>query len=230
MRKLALMFLIFACVTLADTTEIAFFRGVLSPANEVPAANFPGGGTATCITYITRDSSGKIISGSVDFIVGVFAGAPTGLTGLHIHKGAAGANGPITIATDLGRGGATPAQPGINLISKQANAVPGDQAALDTLNDLLQDPTQYYVNVHTTDFPGRGDASATQSRGVFCSDRADDHGESGTTGSRELGIGSRRVDLRRGARSQRETDLGPHYSGFGLQLRQTDHDHGIPSP
>jgi uncharacterized protein (TIGR03437 family) len=166
MRKSALTFLCFACTALADTTEIAFFRGILSPANEVPAANFQGGGSATCITYITRDSSGKIISGSVDFIVGIFIGAPTGLTGMHIHKGAAGVNGPITIGTDLGTGGATPAQAGLNLISKQANVLPGSQAGLDTLNDLLQDPSQYYVNLHTTDFPG-GAIRAQLNRAAF---------------------------------------------------------------
>ena len=166
MRKFALTFLFFAGAALADTTEIAFFRGIMSPANEVPAANFQGGGSATCIAYITRDSSGKIISGSVDFIVGVFIGAPTGLTGLHIHKGAAGVNGPITIPTDLGTGGAAPAQAGLNLISKQAHAQPGDQAALDTLNGLLDDPTQYYVNVHTSEFPG-GAIRAQLNRAAF---------------------------------------------------------------
>jgi hypothetical protein len=82
MRKLVVTVLFCAAIALADTTEIAFFRGVLSPANEVPAVNFPGGGSATIIAYITRDTSGKIISGSVDFNVGVFLGAPASLSGL----------------------------------------------------------------------------------------------------------------------------------------------------
>jgi hypothetical protein len=69
--------------------------------------NFPGGGSATIIAYITRDTSGKIISRSADFNVGVFLGAPASLSGLRIHKGAAGVNGPSTIATDLGAGGPT---------------------------------------------------------------------------------------------------------------------------
>jgi CHRD domain len=63
-------------------------------------------------------------------------------TGAHVHEGNAGENGPIVIS-----------------LTAPATGDPGTSSACVTadtslLNDILQHPSQYYVNVHTTEFTG----------------------------------------------------------------------------
>src|SRR5437762_173079 len=156
MKKFAPTLIFCATALFADTSETIFFRGLMSPANEIPAVPIQGGAAATLIAHIVRDNSGKIISGSVDFEISYAFPGPVTITGLHIHSGgAAVASGPITIRTDIG---APPAaivsQTGAGSIDRQGQVLPGDSAALDTINGMLKDPSQYYVNIHTTNFPG----------------------------------------------------------------------------
>src|SRR5258708_24762795 len=71
-----LIMIICASALLADTAETVYFRGKMSPENENPAVPIKGSASATLIAHIVRDSSGKIVSRSVDFyIVYVFPGA-----------------------------------------------------------------------------------------------------------------------------------------------------------
>src|SRR5262245_7906676 len=125
----------------ADTAQTVYFRGVMLPSNEVPAINIAATGNATLIAHILRDDAGKIISGSVDFNVNYAFPAAVTLTGLHIHPGAAGVNGPVTIGTDVSATNSIVSQSGVGSIAKQAPAI--NQAALDTLNGMLSDPSQY---------------------------------------------------------------------------------------
>jgi hypothetical protein len=60
--------------------------------------------------------------------------------GAHIHRGAAGSNGPIVV------GFTAP-----NAEGRSSGCVQADRAVIDA---ILAGPTGYYVNVHTTDFPG----------------------------------------------------------------------------
>jgi CHRD domain len=60
--------------------------------------------------------------------------------GAHIHRGASGANGPIVV------GFTAP-----NADGRSSGCVTADQAVIAA---ILAGPTGYYVNVHTTDFPG----------------------------------------------------------------------------
>jgi hypothetical protein len=60
--------------------------------------------------------------------------------GAHIHRGAAGSNGPIVV------GFTAP-----NAEGRSSGCVEADRAVIDA---ILASPTGYYVNVHTTDFPG----------------------------------------------------------------------------
>jgi uncharacterized protein (TIGR03437 family) len=148
-RSIALIF--FATALFADTSETAYFRGVMLPSNETPPVSIAATGNATLIAHIVRDDSGKIISGAVDFNINhAFPGAVT-LTGLHIHSGAAGVAGPVTIGTDLSGTNSIVSQTGVGSIAKQAPAI--TQAALDTLTGMMRDPSQYYVNLHSTESP-----------------------------------------------------------------------------
>ncbi len=159
MKKLTQLFLfvvlgiaLLAATGLADTTDTAIFRTVLSPANEVPPiAGLDAGGTAVVLVHFVRDNQGNVIGGSVDFIVNYsFPGTIT-ITGLHIHPGAAGVNGPVTIPAvttqivDAAR---------VGTIQRQAVITSSNTAAFNSLVGILSRPDQFYVNLHTTVNPG----------------------------------------------------------------------------
>ena len=167
MKNLVGSILLCAAGLSADTADIVFFRGIMSPLNEVPPASLPGGAAATLITHIVRDPDGKIASASMDFVVGYGIAAPVNFTGLHVHRGAAGVNGPIVIRTALGSPAPTPSDPsGFGFFNLQGQILPTDQAGLDALNGMLANPEDYYVNIHTSDFPG-GAARAQLNRATF---------------------------------------------------------------
>ena len=128
------------------------FTAALSPANEVPpVTNGDAGasGTATITFNLTRDASGAISSGTVDFNVSL-SGFPAGsaLTSAHIHPGASGANGSVLISTTITSGEVTfPA--GSGTLNKTGIALTADQA-----NAIIANPAGYYFNVHTAANPG----------------------------------------------------------------------------
>ncbi len=168
MKKLIVSLCLFASAAFADTAEIVFFRGIMLPFNEVPAVNLQAGAPTTLICHIVRDQlGGKLLSASIDFVVGYGFPGPVSFTGLHIHSGAAGVNGPIVIRTSLGSPAPVPSDPsGFGLINLQGQILPTDQTGLDALNGMLENADQYYVNLHTTAFPG-GVVRAQLNRATF---------------------------------------------------------------
>jgi len=135
----------------AQTADTVWFRATLLPGNEVPpVTGVNASGTATIAAHLVRDSAGAVISGSVDFSVNFNFPADATLTGMHIHRGAAGVAGPVTIDSGTSNVAATA---GAGSISRQGQARSDNQAALDTLNGMLQDPSQFYVNLHTSANP-----------------------------------------------------------------------------
>ncbi|MEP7365613.1 MAG: CHRD domain-containing protein [Acidobacteriota bacterium] len=138
----------------AQTAETRIFRAVLSPLNEVPAiTDYNASGVATITAHVVKDSSGKIVSGTADFHVTYrFPGEAT-VTGLHIHSGAAGVNGPVTLNTGLS-GANSLAANGAGVVDLPAQALPTTTAALATLEGMWADPSQYYANMHTSVYPG----------------------------------------------------------------------------
>src|SRR5690242_9572171 len=165
MKKLAVCLVFSAAAVLADTAETVFFRAVMLPANEVPATNFNGSAVATIGVHVVRNDANQIVSGSVDFTVKVSSGAAATATGLHIHSGAAGQNGPVLISSGLSAGDNMPLTVGTQTISRQGQVQESDNAGLNAMRDLLVHPDQYYVNIHTTDLPAgaaRGQLLPTQ--------------------------------------------------------------------
>jgi uncharacterized protein (TIGR03437 family) len=130
------------------------FRADLSPANEVPAiTNLNASGKATLWLHLLRDATGRIVSGSVDFNVRYnFQGEHT-FTGLHIHRGAAGTNGPVTVNTGISASAPVRAN-GPGEIRRQAQVQPDNEAGLATISEMLGNPEGFYVNLHTTAYPG----------------------------------------------------------------------------
>lgn len=130
------------------------FRAILSSANEVPAANINATGAATLWVHVIRDANGQIVSGSVDFNVRyAFPAGETTFTGLHIHRGPAGVNGGVTV--NSGISSAAPViGSGPGEIRRQGQVALTDAQGLLTLIGMMTEPEGYYVNLHTTQFPG----------------------------------------------------------------------------
>jgi CHRD domain len=94
----------FACSARGYSANI---RGLIPSAllllssNEVPAVKQTASGVATVWTHVIFDSSGQILSGSVDFHLIYYLSPGTKITGVNIHRGPAGADGPAVITTDV---------------------------------------------------------------------------------------------------------------------------------
>ena len=69
MKKLLLGLCLGALLGFGQTAETIPFRVVLSPKNELPAADLNASGTATLWVHILRDAGGQVVAGSVDFKV-----------------------------------------------------------------------------------------------------------------------------------------------------------------
>ncbi len=159
MKKLTRLFLALAlvvvsatagCANLANDTYV--FRALMTPENEVPPiAGLNASGTAIVFVHVVRDNRGNVTSGTVDFRVD-FRGFPADVefTGLHIHPGPAGVNGPVTISSGVS-GGITGAS---GTISRQTFVASSATAAFNSLTGLLSAPDQYYINLHTRTNPG----------------------------------------------------------------------------
>ena len=128
-------------------------RPYLSPANEVPAiTGLDAEAAALVVIQVERNSAGAITSGSVTFDVDYrFPGSVT-ITGLHLHKAAAGVNGPVVIDSGIGSATSVTDTDGRGNIFRVADVT--SSAGLETLTSLLADPTQFYINLHTTVNPG----------------------------------------------------------------------------
>ncbi|MDQ6665819.1 MAG: CHRD domain-containing protein, partial [Acidobacteriota bacterium] len=130
----------------------------MTPLNETPpiaATDFPGAALGTVVAHVVRDSSGTITSGTVDFIVDYkYLGGTITVTGLHIHKGAAGVAGPIVIPTDISANNPVTNVTGNGQIVRAAQVMPTDTAGLDALNGMFADPSGFYINLHTPEHPG----------------------------------------------------------------------------
>src|SRR6266496_2383885 len=101
MRKLATLLCVFASAVFAQTADTIYFRAVMLPSNEVPAVNSTATGVADLVAHIVRDSSGQVVTGTVDFLIHTKFPADVTATGLHIHSGAAGVAGSVVIGTAL---------------------------------------------------------------------------------------------------------------------------------
>jgi len=102
----------------------------------------------------TSDSKGHaqvavLADGTIEFTVVVNNKSGETYTRAHIHKAAAGINGPIH--WDFLEAGVPVASIGDQPATLRGVARP---RAAAVLSDLVANPDQYYVNVHSTVFPG----------------------------------------------------------------------------
>src|SRR6202049_2961773 len=140
----------------ADTSQTIGFLASMLPANETPPITDASIGNVVISFHLVRDSNGVITSGSVDFNVATtFSGAVT-VTGLHIHNGPAGTAGTIVIPTDVNNADksiAIDATGNATIVKQVQFPQTAPAVAVSTIQDLLVNPQNYYVNIHTTDHP-----------------------------------------------------------------------------
>lgn len=152
MKKTLLFALICAAAALAQVrTETLAFRVNASSLNEVPALPAPNSaGNVTVLMHLSRNSAGEVVAGSVDFRVRYRLGQETTITAMHIHRGAAGVNGPVVIDSGL-PGRVENTQTGS--LNTQG-LLPKTAAATDLIQEILANPAGFYVNMHTLRAPG----------------------------------------------------------------------------
>jgi uncharacterized protein (TIGR03437 family) len=152
MKKLVGLF-VFAASLFAQTAETIPFRAIMLPSNEVPAIAINASGAATIWLHVVRDAQGNVTSASTDFNVSFQFPADVKVTGLHIHKGKAGENGPVTIDSTIKSTDPVSTTNGRGTVNLQGQTPATNAAGLDTVNGMLTDPSGFYVNLHTTDNP-----------------------------------------------------------------------------
>lgn len=134
MRRLPI---IIALTIISLTTSVAFGQtlgAVLTASQETPPTTTSGFGNAT----VTFDSTRTNITVTI-----TVANLGSPINNFHIHEGAAGVAGPVIINL-IGLGGVF-----TNGTMTVTVPIPSDVA-----QRMLQNPANFYVNVHTVAFPG----------------------------------------------------------------------------
>lgn len=139
----------------SPTSTRPTFTADLRPANEVPPisdAEASGSGNVTVTFDITRDAANNITAATATFVVnlsGFPAGTPINIA--HIHQSPAGTNGTIVISTSLQAGEVVLAN-GSGSFTK--SGIPVQQQFLASVQQILDNPSGFYFNVHSTAHPG----------------------------------------------------------------------------
>ncbi len=152
MRKFLFLALTLSAIPLWSATEVHHFGAVLSPSNENPAVTDRSAvGEASIGIRVERNDAGDITDAIVDFDLEIYLGQAEELIALHIHRGAAGVNGPIVISSGGLDFNTDPvaADAGDARIYRQRVANM-DPAVLEAIEALLANPGGYYVNLHST--------------------------------------------------------------------------------
>lgn len=120
------------------------FKLNLKPSQEVPPIKGLKAGANGSVTFdLTRNAQGVIQSGDVIFSFNYSFPDNATVTGLHIHQGAKGTNGGIVVPAVLSANDANDTDGVGNVTS----VVAGSPA---TLQAILDNPRNYYVNLHTS--------------------------------------------------------------------------------
>lgn len=135
--------------------ERSMLIGKMSPANENPAiADFAGTALGSVEAVRGYDAEGRFVAGAATFNVDYTVPEVTTFTGLHIHNGGRTVNGPVMINTGLsGSNTVESAANGTGNITRRVEVVPGT-TSVATLEGLFDSPEDYYINIHSTRFPG----------------------------------------------------------------------------
>jgi len=135
----------------SPTNNPVIFTVNLLSSNEVSLSSQTeagGRGTAVITVHPTRDSSGNVTGGTIDFAVSL-SNFPNGSSAIlsHIHgpNAPAGVNAGVFVDTGLTAGTAIQMPNGSATYSFN-NVSPSDQTRIA---QILANPSQFYFNVHT---------------------------------------------------------------------------------
>ncbi len=120
----------------------------MAPENEVPPTGIEAGASAQ-ITLDLKLMGNKAVAGFTLFDVDYRFSTSVTLVGLHVHKGPPGVNGPVVISSGLAT--TTDADGRGNIALKVPMRT---SAGLALFDEILRDPGAFYVNLHTSVFPG----------------------------------------------------------------------------
>ena len=125
------------------------FKLNLKPSQEVPPIKGLKADAVGSVTFdLTRNAAGAITSGDVVFYFNYSFPGPATVNGLHIHQGAKGANGGIVVGAVLSANDAADTDGVGNITSVVTGTSPA------TLQAILDNTRNYYVNLHTNVNPG----------------------------------------------------------------------------
>jgi hypothetical protein len=150
--------------TTPSTPTTPTFAATLLPANENPPVTGPeaaGSGTMSFTLEVTRDSAQTITAATFTFNVAL-TGFPTGtpINLAHIHTGGPTTNGGVVVNLLL-----TAGQVVLNGPTQFSRTIQQPSTSLAVVQDILNNPSAYYFNVHSSNFPGgvaRGQLARTQ--------------------------------------------------------------------
>ena len=122
------------------------FKLHLKPSQEVvePRIKLKADAVGSVTFDLTRNTSGAITSGEVVFSFNYAFPGPVQVSGLHIHKGAKGTNGPVEIGAALSAADSALDSDGHGNVTSVVSADPAD------LQAILDDARGFYVNLHTS--------------------------------------------------------------------------------
>ena len=119
------------------------FKLNLKPSQEVPPIKGLKADARGSVTFdLERSASGAITSGEVIFYFNYSFPDSVNITGLHVHQAAKGVNGGIVVSSNLAPFTDADGQGNITTV------VTGTPPA--TLQAILDNPRNYYVNLHTS--------------------------------------------------------------------------------
>ncbi|HXA51358.1 MAG TPA: CHRD domain-containing protein [Candidatus Acidoferrum sp.] len=152
MRTVAVCLLFFTSLS-AQTAETQIFRAILLPANEVPPINNAARAIADVVVHVVRDATGAVASGTIDVQVRTMLNAVVTATGLTVNNAPSGRSAPGMFSAGLSASNNRVLATGADAIHLPI-AVAGDNAVtLAGLRAMLDDPTQFYVNLTSSDQP-----------------------------------------------------------------------------
>jgi len=134
--------------------DVLNFYSQLTGSQEVPANTSAGSADVLTTAKVTRDGTGNIVGGTVDFGVNFKFDRPVTLVGLHIHNAAEGVNGPVEISSGLSGANSIVSDSGSGSFTREATITSENSVGIAALNGLFVAPREYYVNIHTTVDPG----------------------------------------------------------------------------
>lgn len=129
--------------------RIIVHRQPLGPGNEVPPVEGLDAGALATLTLDLRLMDHRVVGGFALLDVEYRFPGDVLLTGLHVHRGPEGENGPIVIDSGLRT---TADADGRGRIAFRIPAASID--GLETLQTIMDDPRAFYINLHSGTHPG----------------------------------------------------------------------------